>query len=221
MVSTGGYVRHRDRMVRESVYQDLRDTLIACRWMSGTTSRKVIDPSNPGAGWQLVTTAPADVLPLVGKREDETTTAEIVLIDYFPVASKQDEEETGESRKTEKNTFAVDTGVPGEPVPVELGSNMDEQPYVFTMAFYAASDAVALAVCNDLRDRYKGRLVRDDHVDLFNYNDPAYDGDTLPVVRMEVDAFRYSQDAQQVAPYEVHLYFAELQVTDIVDSSSV
>lgn len=216
-LSTGGYVRHRDRMVQESVFEDLQNTLIACRWMHGTTSRKVVDPYAPELGWQIVTTAPADVLKLVGKRDDGEP-AEVVLIDYFPEAGGNDDE-SGESRKTELNTLAVDDGVPGEAQFVEMGSNMQEQPYVFTMAFYASSDAVAKAMLNDLRDRYNGRLVSDDHLDLYNYNDPAFDQDTPPVVRMEIEFFRFEKNnSEQVTPWEVHLYFAELTLTDVVDA---
>lgn len=219
-VSTGGYVRHRDRMVQESVFEDLKDTLIACRWMSGTTARKVIDPYNPGAGWAVVTTSEAEVLKLVGKREDGET-AEVVLIDYFPEAGGNDDE-AGESRKTELNTLAIDDGVPQEAQFVEMGSNMQEQPYVFTMAFYASSDAVAKALLNDLRDRYNGRLVSDDHLNIYNYNAPGFDENTLPVVRAEIDFFRFEKNSNdQVTPWEVHLYFAELTLTDVVDPLEV
>lgn len=216
----GGYVRHRDRMVQESMFQDLQDTLIACRWMSGTTARHVVDPYNPSAGWGPVTTLPDQVLPLAGKRPDGSR-AEVVLIDYFPEAGRNDDGENPEgeleSRKTELNTLAMDTGQPQEAELLELGSSMMEQPYLFTLAFYASSDAVALALMNDLRDRYQGRLVTDDHVNLYNFNH-----DSIPLIcRMECDYFRYQQNAETTSPYEVHLYFAEIQVTDIVDGRDV
>lgn len=218
-LSTGGYVRHRDRMVQQSVRSDLRDTLIACRWMSGTTAHLVVDPGDVPGGWQAVTTAADDVFQLAGGWE-------VKLIDYFPEAGgNNDPASSGtpggatDSRKTDPNTFAMDQGVAGDPVPVELGSNMEERPYTFTMAFYALSDAVALALLNDLRDRYLGRLVRDDHIDLYNYNDPAYaDATTAPVYRMEVESFGYAlSEGAAVSPNEVHLYFAELVLTDCVD----
>lgn len=215
-LSVGGYVRHRDRMVQESVFEDLQNTLIACRWMAGTTNRPVVDPYDPVAGWQIVTTAPSDVLRLVGKREDGEL-AQVVLIDYFPEAGGNADRE-GESRKTEPNTLAVDTGVAQEPEMVELGSNMIEQPYTFTMAFYAASDAVALALMNDLRDRYAGRIVSDDHLNLYNFNAPGFDETTPPVVRMEVDSFRYEQSTEAATPWEAHLYYAQLNLTDVVDA---
>ena len=214
-ISTGGYVRHRDRMVQESVTEDLQNTLIACRWMAGTTTREVVDPYDIGTGYQEVTVTEAEVLKIVGKREDGDV-AQVVLIDYFPESSgKNDENE--ESRKTELNTLAIDTGVAQEAIPMELGSNMLERQYAFTLAFYASSDAVAMALMNDLRDRYEGRLVSDDHLNLYNFNDPMFDENTPPVFRMEIDAFRYDQNAEIVSPWETHLYFAELLVTDVVD----
>lgn len=222
---TGGYVRHRNRMVQESVFQDLRNTLIAFRWMSGTTTRPVVDPDDPNAGWQIITTDANEVLKLVGTREDDTTVAEVVLIDYFPEASRNDDGENPqgaqESRKTEKNTLAVDSGEAQDPQLIELGSNMMEQQYVFSMAFYASSEAVALALMSDLTDRYAGRAVSDDYLNLFNYNDPTFDDETPPIARMEVDAFRFRMNTDtQVNPWEVNLFFAELVLTDTIDAQN-
>jgi hypothetical protein len=104
---------------------------------------------------------------------------------------------------------------------VEMGSDLREQPYTFTMAFFARSDAVALALFNDLRDRYQGRLVQDDNISLYNFNASGYTDTTPPITRMEVDAFRYAQDANTVTPSDVHLYYAELQLTDFVDGRDV
>ena len=82
------YIRHRDRMVTASVYQDLKDTLIACRWLAGTTSRPVWNPNtpkvfNPVTGQYdvppaaVITTTPDQVLPLLQKMPMQ-------LNDYFP-----------------------------------------------------------------------------------------------------------------------------------------
>jgi hypothetical protein len=204
---TGGYVRHRDRMVQESVFEDLANTLIACRWSIGTTSRPVLDPYDVGAGYQIVTTTADEVLQLL---EDNP----VQLIDYFP-ETNDDYNVAGEpdSGKTAPNTLAIDTGRPGEPEPMELGSSLNERPYLFNVAFYAVSDAVAMAVLNDLRDRYAGYLVTDDYVNLYDFNSEA----TGPVVRMEVAAFRYARDVESVDAHEVHLYFGELTVTDTVE----
>lgn len=201
---TGGYVRHRDRMVQESVFQDLRDTLIACRWMTGTISRPVVDPYNRGAGY--VSSLPArPILPLLEGHE-------IVLIDYFP------ETENGGSG-TAMNTLAMDGGDSSEAVPLELGSNAEARGYTFTMAFYAVSDAAARAVLNDLRDRYLGRSVRGDNIELFDFvaNSNQATVDMTPIVRMDVESFRYAMDNSSVAGHEVHLYFAELTLTDFID----
>jgi len=204
---TGGYVRHRDRMVQESVYQDLRDTLIACRWLEGTTSKPVADPYNAGV-WGVVTTAAIELLPLL---ENDP----VVLIDYFPEAeggSVAGEPSTG---KTEINTLALDNGTRVGTAPVELGNQSAELiTYRFNLAFYAASDGLAQAVLGDLADRYRGRLVRPEVIELWNFNSAAVD----PVVRMEVESYSFTQNTdQQIAPHEVNLYFAELEVEDQVD----
>jgi hypothetical protein len=207
MTVLGGYVRHRDRMVQASVIDDLQNTLIACRWKAGTTSRQVVSPYNVGAGLQTVTTAPNQVLKLLGSDP-------INVIDYFP-ESKEQARLAGlpESGKTPLNTLAVDQGRPAEPESIELGSSMMEQGYAFALAFYAASDAAAVALLNDLRDRYKGKIVRDDAIELFDYNNDA----TTPVVRMDVNGFVYAREVEQVAPQEVHLFYGELTLSDYVD----
>lgn len=216
MSLTPVYIRHRDRMVEEAVTRDLSDTLIACRWMAGTTQRKVIDPDNRSAGYQILTVTENQVMPLVGKREDGTTLAQVKIVDYFPEAGGQEDRE-GVARKTELNTFALDHGLPQDSQFIELGSNMVEQPYVFAMAMYASSDAVAAAVMNDLKDRYLGRIVRDDSIDLFDYNAGAVDEDTVPITRLEVDFFRHQQSSDQATPWDVNIWYADLQVTDAVD----
>lgn len=211
---TGGFVRHRDRMVQESVIEDLENTLIACRWKAGTTNRPVVDPNAPGAA-VAVTTTEAQVLRLAGQADDGSP-LQVQVIDYFPEA---DSTVDGSPRRTPPNTLAVDSGVAGESALMEMGSSMREQPYLFTMALYARTDAVALALLNDLRDRYLGRIVGDDFVSLYDYNASGFDQTTPPVTRMEVDAFRYAKNSNEVAtPSDVHLYFAELQLTDFVDS---
>lgn len=194
----GGYVRHRDRMVQESVYEDLRDTLIACRWLAGTTTRPVADPST--GVWDVLTVANDEVYPLLEGNP-------INLIDYFPEAE-------GDNQATALNTFALNNGHPEKSTPMEMGSNMMLQPYVFNMAFYAISDAVAMAVLNDLRDRYLGRIVRNDTIELYDFNAQP----ERLVVRMEVESFRTQQNTGELnTPAEVHLYFAELVLSDFVD----
>lgn len=204
----GGYVRHRDRMVQQSVFEDLRDTLIACRWLAGTTTHEVMDPDTNV--WGTVTTAPDDVLPLLEGNPIE-------LIDYFPDSEDDDSNRIGEpeANKTALNTFALDNGTQGETAPRELGSNAQLVPYTFAMAFWASSDAVAQAVMNDLRDRYSGRLVRNDAISLWNFNSTS----TSPVVRMDVEKFSYRLNTELNTPAEVHLYFGELLLLDEVDGA--
>jgi hypothetical protein len=117
--------------------------------------------------------------------------------------------------KTPPNTLALDNGARLDSEPRELGNDTAEDVlYRFSMAFYAASDAVAQALLGDLADRYKGRRVRDDHIELWDYNR----NDPLPVVRMSVENFSFTSAAdQEVAPYELKLFFAELLVEDEVD----
>lgn len=193
------YIRHRSRMVQESVYEDLRNTLIACRWMVGTTSRPVRNPANDNV-LEVVTVGSNDVYPLAEG-------SPITLLDYFP------ETQGEQNGPTAPNTFAMDAGQLGEANHLEMGSDTMEQPYKFNFAFFAVSDAVAYAVMSDLNDRYQGRLVNGDAVDLYNFL-----GDTSePVVRMDIELFRYARDVTQVSPAEVHLFFGELHITDFVD----
>lgn len=207
MTVTGGYVRHRDRMIQESVFQDLQDTLIACRWMPGTTSRPVVDPDT--GAWGLVTTAPSQTLALL---EDNP----LVLIDYFPEAEGGAVAGDPESGQTALNTFALDNGTRIASDPRELGNPTAEYiTYRFNMAFYASSDAVAQAVFGDLADRYRGRLVRGDVIELWDFNTSS----SLPVVLMGVDSFQFTSNADGTlaVPNEVHLYFGELVIEDEVD----
>lgn len=206
------YIRHRDRMVQDSVFEDLKNTLIACRWMAGTTSRPVRDPAKPNTFDpvtgvvtvpvpEVITTDPSQILSLLRGKP-------VVPIDYFPDA----EGSKDRSAATEKNTLAMDTGQPSDPEQAELGSPLVEQEYVFNFAFYAGSDAIALAVLNDLRDRYNGRIVDGSGINLYDYNTAP----DVVAVRMDVEAFHYARPDEQVAPHEVHMYFAELIITDYV-----
>ena len=71
------------------------------------------------------------------------------------------------------------------------------------------------------RDRYAGRIVSDDRLNLYNFNDPLFTDSTPPVFRLEVDHFKFQQNAETVTPWEVHLYFGELGLTDVVDPQDV
>lgn len=211
----GIYIRHRDRMVQQSVLQDLRNTLIACRWRTGTTTKPIGDPAHPPTfdvttgqyvvpDKAVVTTTLAQLLPLVGG-------VELELIDYFP----ESDGERGRGQHTAINTFAMDAGRPLDPVLAEMGSNAQEQQYVFNFAFYAASDAVALAVMTDLRDRYAGRICAGDAIDLYDW----VKAPDVVAVSMEVDSFRYTPNENApISAYEAHLFFGELTITDFIDA---
>lgn len=217
---TGGYVRHRDRMIQESVFQDVRDTLIACGWMPGTTSRTVKNVTDPTLGYGLMETLAEGVSPNGDPWKQSMLpllqSQPVVLIDFFP-ESEDSTSVAGRpvSSRTAPNTLAIDSGTRGETVPRELGSNAEIIEYQFSLAFYAISDGVALAVLNDLVDRYLGRLVRPDFVELWDYNSES----SLPVNCMDVESFRYTMNAEAVTGPEVHLYFGQLVITDDVDSS--
>lgn len=194
------FIRHRSRMVQASVFQDLSDTLIATRWMVGTTSRPVTDPADRTAPPAVITTGTADVFALAD--------TPVTLLDYFPEAQ-------GESGpQTAPNTMGLDEGTPGEATLLGLGTRDYEQPYRFNIAFLAASDAVALAVMADLKDRYEGRTIGGDIIPLYDFNtDP-----TTPVGYLEIDMFRYVRNTEIVTADTVHLFFAELHLVDVVDS---
>lgn len=202
------YIRHRDRMVQESVYEDLVNTLIAFRWISGTTTRPVRDPYD-GPDPTVIQTDADQVLKMLGPNP-------ITLIDYFPEATTDEAGLVGEpaSGQTALNTLAIDDGQPGEPVPVELGSTLVEIPYRFTLAFWASSVGIAQALMNDLRDRYRGLVVNTDAIALYDYNtDPS-----APVVAMPVESFSYVRPAEEEASsHEATMFYAQLTITDTVD----
>lgn len=191
------YVRHRDRMVRESVYEDLTNTLIACRWMTGTTTRAVHTVED--GVLRVVSTTDTQVLRLLS--------TPLTVIEFFPETQDQSDPD----KRVALNTLAMDTGRRGDSQEVELGSSLRQVEHIFNFAFYAEEDATASALFNDLADRYDGKLVNGDAVHLYNYN---VEPPTL-VSRMEVGQFRYTRDAERVAPEEVHLYFAELTLVDV------
>lgn len=192
------YIRHRSRMVQESVFEDLSNTLIACRWMEGTTNRPVLSPADGTS--KVITTTADDIFKLAEGYP-------VNLLDYFPTAQGE------QQGPTPLNTFAMDNGRPGNAVPLELGTNILEQPYMFNFAFFAVSDAVADAVFSDLKDRYEGRIVANEAIALYDFNTAPDD----VAQWMEIDSFQYARDLENVAPSEVHLFFAELAITDIVE----
>ena len=177
-------------MVRESVFQDLRDHLVDFDWI-------------PNSAWELGDSYdPSEILGLVSQP--------IVLTDYFPVNAIYQGEEV------EVNTLAIDQGTPGEPRYVEMGGEDREQHYVFNLAFFGESDAVALSLFSDLSDRYKGtRPGFLQEVTLFNYLEAT----PTPVgngTGMEVVSFEVAKSPEQPAPGRL-LWFAQLIVKDYLE----
>lgn len=181
------YIRHRPRMVRQSIYEDLRAHLLELDWIPTETWK-------PGESYNQ-----ADVLGMLS--------TPIVLTDYFPVNAIYQGEEV------EVNTLAIDQGTPGEPRYVEMGGEDREQEYVFNIAFFAENDAVALSLFGDLSDRYKGtRPGEVQAVSLFNYLDAT----PTSVVEMDVVSFEVAKSPEQPAPGRL-LWFAQLVVRDYLE----
>ena len=190
------YIRHRHRAIQESVFEDLQNTLIACRWIAGTTTRQVINPANNTL--EVVTTAEGGLYPLA-------SLGKVALIDYFPDVAKS----------PDINTFAIDSGMAGDAIDGEMGnSRLKEQKYIFTMAFFAESDALANSVFNDLKDRYEGRLIAPDAIPMFDYLSVS---PTTVVAYLDIEMFLFTKDPQNIAPDTTQLYFGELTLTDYVD----
>lgn len=151
-------------------------------------------------GWYSLsspTTIPSAVAGLL--------TSPIVIQDAFP------EEGVYVGNAPAPNTLTMDMGLPGTMEDSEMGG-LFEQPYKFSFAFFAESDAVAKALLSDLSDRYLG-MTDSPFITLHNYAvDPVTD-----IVRMEVESFAYAPSPNAVAPGEHHLYYAELIITDYLD----
>ena len=61
--------------------------------------------------------------------------------------------------------------------------------------------------------RSLGRIIGAEFIPLFDWNtDPS-----TPVVQMEVDSFVYTRDVEEIAPFELTLFYGQLIVTDFVD----
>lgn len=112
----------------------------------------------------------------------------------------------------DKNTLALDNGQAGELEEAELGGRLYLQPYRFEFMFFAESDAVGHALMQDLADRYTGRTGVPS-LALYDF------GQATPVFvcNMEVESFDYTRAPGEVAPYDQHLFFAELIITDFVE----
>lgn len=168
----GGYVRWRPRMVRLSVFEDMKTTLTATGWASA---------------------------PL---------TYPFSIKEFFPEFAVYQQD------AVHINTLAVDNADPLAIGEYELGG-MLARLYRVNMAFYAQDDETGVAVFSDLADRFDG-LTNAPYVSLYDYNQA-----TNPplITRMKVESFQYTRAGMDVAPYDHHLWFAELLVEDYIDST--
>lgn len=215
------YVRHRARMVRQSVYEDAKHVLSIPRDYAG---RLASDPDvakksfNVPDVYSWLDNDPTRTLPLLGEYP-------LTFIEYFP------EEGLEAYEKIALNTLALDTGTSDPEQEYELGG-FYSQKWVFTFAINSSTDAVAQALFQDLNDRYVARVkvppqqellanleLADNAPDpyaasritLYNYvTDPP-----IPVSRMEVETFQFAKSVEQVAP-GVQLFFAELVLMDLI-----
>lgn len=182
------YIRHRPRMVRQSIYEDLRSLLVDLDWVPDDPNWKPGDPYDSSEFLGMISSP-------------------VVLTDYFPVSASYQGEDI------EPNTLALDQGTPGDPQYVEMGGDDREQEYLFNLAFFAENDAVALSLFSDLADRYRGVTPgMFESVSLFDYlTDPS-----TPVVEMDVLSFEVAKSPEQPAPGRM-LWFAQLVVSDYLE----
>lgn len=214
------YVRHRARMVRQSIYEDARHLLEVPRDYMGRLADDpdvALDGGQPDV-YSWLNADPALVLPLLGEYP-------LTFIEYFPEEGLQAYE------KIALNTLALDNGAADPESEFELGGLMAQQ-WTFTFAINSSTDAVAQALFQDLNDRYVGRLsippqqelldnleigdsapdpYRSRYITLYNYVETP----PIPVTRMEVETFQFVKSTEEVAP-GVQLFFAELVVTDFL-----
>jgi hypothetical protein len=172
--------------------EDLFNTLIACRWIPGTTTRPVNNPTNNQ--FEVVTVDPGEVFAFVRNLP-------VKVINYYPDPT---------SGPPAMNTLAVDAPRPADPEEMELGSTLVSQPYQISLVFYANNDATAQALFSDLGDRYAGRLVNGQAIALYDYMGESDD----VVGHMEVEAFRFARDLDTANQAERTTYFAELELVD-------
>lgn len=183
------YVRWRPRMVRQSVYEDMVNTLLV------------------SAGWPvLINGVRQDGINAVPESDLKVTPLNI--IEYFP------DDGFSQDNPVLPNTLALDNGLPGELEMSSMGG-LFERPYRFQFALWGEDDAVAQAVFSDLSDRYLG-LAESPFITLYNYRTTP---DPTPIVRMEVEAFQYTRAPGTLAPWEKHLFLAVMELTDYVNVS--
>ena len=220
------YVRHRSRMVRQSIYEDAKHVLSVARDYAGRLENDPLVAINQIGSpdvYSWISATPPRVMPLLGEYP-------LNFIEYFP------DEGLEAYEKIQLNTLALDNGVPGPEQEYELGG-MYSQEWMFTFAMNASTDAVGQALFQDLNDRYIGRLkippqqelldnlapgdtppdpFNADRVTLYNYAASP----PIPIARMEVESFQFAKSLDEVAP-GVHLFLAELVIADFLPQGGI
>lgn len=214
------YVRHRARMVRQSVYEDARHVLQAPRDYMGRLADDpdvALDGGQPDV-YSWLNDDLTRTLPLLGEYP-------LTFIEYFP------EEGLEAYEKIALNTLALDTGTADAEKEYELGGFYSQQ-WTFTFAINSSTDAVAQALFQDLNDRFVARVKmppQQELLDNLEVGDSAPDPyaasritlynyvttPPIPVTRMDVETFQFAKSVEQVAP-GVQLFFAELVITDLI-----
>ena len=216
------YVRHRARQVRQSVYEDAKHALSTRRDYAGrleTDPDVARDDEDEPEVHAWIDSDPDHRVPLLGE-------SPLTFIEYFPEGGLAAYE------KIELNTLALDNGRAEEEYQYEMGGLM-AQEWTFNFALNASTDAVAMALFQDLNDRYVGRAVyppqqelldnlqsgddppapfSSDRVTLYNYAATP----PIPVTRMEVESFRFAKNPEEEVAPGVHLFFGELVITDFL-----
>lgn len=172
MAPPGYYVRWRTRMVRASVMNDMKATLLDTDWIGSTPLGLITTP--------------------------------VIILDGMPNAN---------DRSISENTLAMDNGIAGDQLEAELGGALYERQYQFSIMFFAESDAVGHSLLSDLGDRYLGNTASP-FVPLYDWAaaTPVY------ICEMDVESFDYARAPEDLAPYDQHLFLAELIVTDYVEN---
>lgn len=167
-------VRHRARMVRQSLVDDVTRVLEDTQWIGSPTLALLTEP--------------------------------VVFQQAFPEQSAE------QGQNISPNTLVLDVGSADAPYDWELGGSRQAQEYTFTFFLYAESDAVGMALFQDLADRYLGRTEADSVI-LYDYATPT----PIAITNMEVDSFRFNRSVDQEVGYGYELYLAQLIMTDYID----
>lgn len=114
-----------------------------------------------------------------------------------------------QGKSTPLNTLAINNGEADDTTEEQMGGGLWSKTYTFHLAFYAASDAAADALFQDVHDEWVEGWI------------PLYDDAQSPplfVVNMEVESFAWTQAPDQQNVMEKRLHFGRLVLTDYIDT---